>query len=209
MATKRDDIGRRLVPVERHAPAWSNPVAGIRGDHDLTPGDIPATGAPLMRAAVLVPLVERPEGWTVLLTQRTDHLHHHAGQISFPGGRAEDADETPVATALRECEEEIGLDRRHVEIAGALDTYQTGTGFLIAPIVGLISPGFDLTLDAFEVKEAFEVPLAFVLDPTNHQRQSRVWNGRERHFYVLPYENRYIWGATAGMLVNLHAKLRN
>jgi 8-oxo-dGTP pyrophosphatase MutT (NUDIX family) len=209
MATKRDDIGRRLVPVERHAPAWSNPVAGIRGDHDLTPGDIPATGAPLMRAAVLVPLVERPEGWTVLLTQRTDHLHHHAGQISFPGGRAEDADETPVATALRECEEEIGLDRRHVDIVGALDTYQTGTGFLIAPIVGLISPGFDLTLDAFEVKEAFEVPLAFVLDPTNHQRQSRVWNGRERHFYVLPYENRYIWGATAGMLVNLHAKLRN
>ena len=209
MATTRDDIGRRLVPVELHAPAWRNPVSGTRGDHDLTPGDKPANGAPLMRAAVLVPLVERPEGWTVLLTQRTDHLHHHAGQISFPGGRAEDEDDTPVATALRECEEEIGLDRGHVEIAGALDTYQTGTGFLIAPIVGLVRPNFDLTLDAFEVKEAFEVPLSFILDPANHQRQSRVWNGRERHFYVLPYENRYIWGATAGMLVNLHAKLRS
>lgn len=208
MRAGRQDIGRCLVPVERHAPAWRNPIAATRGDHDLTPGDRPQTDVPLMRAAVLVPLVERPGGWTVLLTQRTDHLHHHAGQISFPGGRAEDDDETPVETALRECEEEIGLDRRHIEIVGALDTYQTGTGFLIAPIVGLIDPQFELTLDSFEVKEAFEVPLSFVLDPGNHKRESRVWKGKERHFYVLPYENRYIWGATAGMLVNLHAMLR-
>jgi len=208
MRAPRRDIGQRLVPVAEHAPAWRNPVAATRGDHDLTPEDAPKANGPLMRAAVLVPLVERPAGWTVLLTQRTDHLHHHAGQISFPGGRAEDHDETPVETALRECEEEIGLARHHIEIVGALDTYQTGTGFLIAPIVGLISPGFDLTLDAFEVKEAFEVPLDFVLDPQNHKRESRVWKGRERQFYVLPYENRYIWGATAGMLVNLHAKLR-
>ncbi|MBM3557244.1 MAG: CoA pyrophosphatase [Alphaproteobacteria bacterium] len=200
-------LSERLRKIEESDPAWRAPAAQRRGDHELNPGSLAEAPRDLMPAAVLVPLVARAKGWTVLLTQRTDHLHHHAGQISFPGGRVEDGDATPVATALRESEEEIGLDRRHVDVVGALDTYQTGTGFLVAPIVGVVEPSFDLTLDAFEVKEAFEVPLAFVLDPANHQRQSRFWKGRERHFYVLPFENRYIWGATAGMLVNLHAKL--
>ena len=179
--------------------------ADRRGDHDLNPGA--PRGEPLIPAAVLVPLVDRPAGMTVLLTERTAHLDDHPGQISFPGGRVEDGDEGAVATALRETEEEVGLDRGHVEIVGDLDQYETVTGFIITPVVGLVSPGFSLTLDAFEVAQVFEVPLDFVLDPRNHQRHSRVFRGTERHYYVLAYENRYIWGATAGMLVNLYHKV--
>jgi 8-oxo-dGTP pyrophosphatase MutT (NUDIX family) len=179
--------------------------AGRRGDHDMNPGA--PRRQPLTPAAVLVPLVERPQGMTVLLTQRTDHLDDHPGQISFPGGRAEAHDDGPVETALRETEEEIGLERRYVEVVGGLDRYETVTGFLVTPVVGLVTPGFSLTLDAFEVAEAFEVPLDFVLDPANHERHSRVIHDIPRHFYVLPYEGRFIWGATAGMLVDLHRKL--
>ncbi|MFN3232749.1 MAG: CoA pyrophosphatase [Alphaproteobacteria bacterium] len=164
-------------------------------------------GKPLRPAAVLVPIVLRPAGHTVLLTERTDHLNHHAGQVSFPGGRVEPEDTGPVDTALRETEEEIGLDRGFVDIAGALDVYETGTGFSITPIVGFVREGFDLTLDAFEVAEAFEVPLDFFLDPANHTRESREWQGRLRHYYVMPYDGHHIWGATAGMLVNLYQKL--
>lgn len=163
---------------------------------------------PLTPAAVLVPLVDRPPAMTVLLTRRTEHLDNHAGQISFPGGRVEEHDADPVETALRETEEEIGLHRRHVvEIAGFLHSYQTITGFLITPVVGFVAPPFELTLDAFEVAEAFEVPLSFVLDPRNHERHNRTYRGQERSFYVIPYENRYIWGATAAMLVGLSRKL--
>ncbi|HOW74795.1 MAG TPA: CoA pyrophosphatase [Candidatus Competibacteraceae bacterium] len=162
----------------------------------------------LTPAAVLVPLVERPDGYTVLLTQRTAHLEHHAGQISFPGGRAEEEDAGPVETALREAEEEIGLHRRHVvEIAGFLDLYQTVTGFLITPAVGFVTPPFDLRLDDFEVAEAFEVPLDFILDPRHHERHSMLYQGRQRQYYVIPYENRFIWGATAAMLVNFARRL--
>ena len=157
----------------------------------------------LRPAAVLVPLVERPEGLTVLLTKRTDHLYDHAGQISFPGGRVEPDDENAIATALRETEEEIGVGPEHIEIVGEIDTYMTGTGFSITPVVGFVSPDYTLQIDEFEVAEVFEVPLAFVMDPDNHERRSAVYKGVERHFYVLPYEDRYIWGATAGMLVNL------
>lgn len=163
-----------------------------------------------MPAAVLVPLVERPEGFTVLLTQRTAHLEHHAGQISFPGGRAEDHDRGPVETALREAEEEIGLHRRHVrEIAGFLDLYQTVTGFLVTPVVGFVEPPFELTLDAFEVAEAFEVPLKFVLDPRHHEYRGMYYKGQQRRYYVIPYQNRFIWGATAAMLVGFARRLRN
>lgn len=177
-----------------------------RGDHDLNPGmPKPTTLKP---AAVLVPIVERPAGLTVILTQRTDHLNDHAGQISFPGGRTEPEDPTPEATALRETEEEIGLPRDRIETVGKLDIYVTRTGYEVTPIVGLVSPPFPIKPDPFEVADVFEVPLSFVVDPVNHQRDSRTHKGVLRQFYVLPYEERYIWGATAGMLVNLSDVLR-
>lgn len=161
-----------------------------------------------MPAAVLVPLVVRSQVPAVLLTKRTDHLHHHPGQISFPGGRVEAQDSTPVDTALRETEEEIGLDRRHVELLGALPDYYTGTGFRVTPVVGLVHPPFELRLDAFEVAEAFEVPLGHFLDPANHQRHSLMHEGRERQFHAMPYRGYFIWGATAGILMSLYRLLR-
>ncbi len=161
----------------------------------------------LRPAAVLVPVVRRDAGLTVLLTRRTDHLYDHAGQISFPGGRSEAHDESPAATALRETFEEIGLPRSLVEVLGALPEYTTVTGYRVTPVVGLVSPPPAFKLDAFEVAEAFEVPLAFVLDPDNHQRNTLQYQGRTRHYYAIPYEQRYIWGATAGMLMNLYAFL--
>ncbi|MBL8808412.1 MAG: CoA pyrophosphatase [Rhodospirillales bacterium] len=176
-------------------------IGRVRGDHDGNPGMAPA--GTMKAAAVLVPLVARPEGLSVLLTQRTAHLHDHAGQISFPGGRLEPDDPDAVAAALRETEEEIGLHRRHVDVVGRLDTYQTRTSYEVTPVVGLVTPPFELTPDPFEVADIFEVPLAFVLDPRNRERRSRDFQGTQRHFWVLPYPDRYIWGATAGMLVNL------
>ncbi|UCH76235.1 MAG: CoA pyrophosphatase [Rhodospirillales bacterium] len=170
------------------------------GDHDLNPGLRP-TGA-LTPAAVLVPLVLRTDGPTVLLTQRTDHLNDHAGQISFPGGRIEADDETPEAAALRETEEEVGLSRAKIRLIGRLDTYIVRTGFIVTPAVGFVHPPFDIDPDPFEVAEVFEVPLSFIMDRANHQRRSREFRGVQRSFYVLEYEHRYIWGATAAMLVN-------
>jgi 8-oxo-dGTP pyrophosphatase MutT (NUDIX family) len=161
----------------------------------------------LRPAAVLVPLVRREAGLTILLTQRTDHLYDHAGQISFPGGRSEAHDESPAATALRETFEEIGLPHSLVEVLGALPEYTTVTGYRVTPVVGLVSPPPAFKLDAFEVAEAFEVPLTFFLDPGNHQRNTLQYQGRTRHYYAMPYEQRYIWGATAGMLMNLYAFL--
>lgn len=163
--------------------------------------------AELRPAAVLVPMVRREAGLTILLTQRTDHLYDHAGQISFPGGRSEVHDESAAATALRETFEEIGLPRSHVEVLGLLPEYTTVTGYRVTPVVGLVSSPPVLSLDAFEVAEAFEVPLNFFLDPVNHQRNTLQYQGRTRHYYAMPYENRYIWGATAGMLMNLYALL--
>ncbi|QID18228.1 CoA pyrophosphatase [Nitrogeniibacter mangrovi] len=159
-------------------------------------------------AAVLVPLVTRPGGLTVMLTQRTDHLHHHPGQISFPGGRVEAGDEGPVGTALRETEEEVGLHRRHVELLGQLPEYRTGTGFCVTPVVGLVHPPFDLSPDSFEVAEVFEVPLDFLVDPLNHRRETLFYRGRERTYYAMPWRHYHIWGATAGMLVALSGILR-
>ena len=173
-----------------------------RGDHDLNPG-MTAPSAALRPAAVLVPLIDRPDGMSVLLTQRTPHLSAHAGQISFPGGRIEEGDADATEAALRETEEEIGLTRGHIRVIGRLDTYVTGTGFEITPIVGIVKIPFPLAIDPFEVAEAFEVPLSFVLDPNNHRRMTREFEQRKRVFFVLPFENRNIWGATAGMLVNL------
>lgn len=155
-------------------------------------------------AAVLVPVVNRPGQPTLLFTQRTAHLHDHAGQISFPGGRVDDDDPDRVATALRETEEETGLSRQRIEIIGRLPDYDILTGFRVTPIVGWVEPPFELRPDPFEVAEMFEVPLGFFLDPANHQRHSDVFNGRTRHYYSMPFGERYIWGATAGMLYTLY-----
>jgi len=154
-------------------------------------------------AAVLVPLVRREPGITVLLTQRTEDMPSHAGQIAFPGGRTQNEDADAKATALRETEEEVGLSRTFVQVIGAVDLYRTGTGYEITPVVGIVTPGFTIHADPREVADVFEVPLAHFLDAQNHRIDSRVWQGRERRFYAMPYGKRYIWGATAGMLKNL------
>jgi 8-oxo-dGTP pyrophosphatase MutT (NUDIX family) len=177
-------------------------------DFDLNPEAAPElVGHPQPRpAAVLVPVVAR-ERLTVLLTQRTDHLPSHAGQIAFPGGKMESADKDPLATALREAREEIGLEPHFVEPLGYLDAYLTGTDFRIFPVVALVQPGFALTLDAREVADAFEVPLAFLMDERNHATHVRTWRGAERRFYAMPFQQRYIWGATAGIMRNMHQRL--
>ena len=163
----------------------------------------------MIAASVLIPLVARADGLTMLLTRRTDHLAAHAGQISFPGGRAEEVDVSPVDTALREAHEEIGLARRHVEIIGQLPDYLTGTGYHITPVVGLLTPPFELTADTGEVAEIFEVPLAHLMNGAHHQRLSiDLPAGGRRSFYAMPYERYFIWGATAGMLRNLFHFLR-
>lgn len=194
--------GRRGFGGTSDAQEAAEVRASIRGDREVTP-DMTQPSAALRAAAVLVPLVDRRGGLTVLLTQRTAHLSAHAGQISFPGGRMEPDDADATATALRETEEEVGLPREHVRVVGRLDNYVTGTGFEITPVVGIVTPPFPIVIDPYEVAEAFEVPLAYVLDPRNHHQVERDSAGRRRVFYVLPYEGRNIWGATAGMLVNL------
>lgn len=182
-----------------------------RGDHDLNPGEVPGLVAVAVPkpAAVLIPVVTGSQGLSVLLTQRTDTLPTHAGQVAFPGGKLEPGDATPLAAALRETEEEIGLAARFVEPIGYLDSYQTGTGYRVVPVVALIRPGFALTLDAREVADTFEVPLDFLMDPANHQRHAREWRGKLRHFYAMPFGERYIWGATAGMLRNFYERLHH
>jgi 8-oxo-dGTP pyrophosphatase MutT (NUDIX family) len=149
------------------------------------------------------PLGHRDDGLRVLLTQRTSHLSDHAGQISFPGGRVEPDDANREETALRETEEEIGLTRAHVTLLGRLPTYEIPSGFRITPVVGWIEPPFELKLDAFEVLSVFEAPLAHFLDPERYQRREYRFGGRHRHYLAIPYEGRYIWGATAGMLYSL------
>jgi len=159
-------------------------------------------------AAVLVPVVRREKELTVLFTRRTAHLHDHAGQISFPGGRTEPGDAGAAETAMRETREEIGLAAERVEVIGELPQYVTVTGYRVTPVVGLVTPPLDLRPDDFEVAEVFEAPLAFLLDPANHQRNHVLFDGRERYYYAIPYQTHYIWGATAGMLMNLYAYLR-
>jgi 8-oxo-dGTP pyrophosphatase MutT (NUDIX family) len=197
----RDEVRYRLA-------RWHGPGA-------VGPGSVPGDEGALERrsaeprpAAVLVGLVDREGEPALLLTRRTEHLRDHAGQICFPGGRIEPDDASAAAAALREAEEEIGLDPARVAIIGRLPPYQTVTGFRIHPVVGWISPPFELRPDPFEVAEAFEVPLRFVLDPENHRRQSYRRGPVTRAYYVLPYQGRFIWGATAGILVNLARVLR-
>ena len=144
---------------------------------------------------------------TLLLTQRAATLSKHAGQIAFPGGRIDPEDASPAAAALREAYEEIGLPPEFVTPLGFLDSYRTGTGYRIEPLVALVQPGFELRLQESEVADAFEVPLAFLMDHANHETHTKIWQGAERRFYAMPYENRYIWGATAGILKNMHERL--
>jgi 8-oxo-dGTP pyrophosphatase MutT (NUDIX family) len=187
----------------RHKIAGHRPITEIvRGDHNLNPGMNP--NGPLTPAAVLVPLILREGGITVLFTQRTRQLAKHPGQISFPGGHVEEHDSSAEATALRETEEEVGLAPKHIDLIGRLDTYVIRTGFKVTPVVGIVQPPFEINPDTQEVDEVFEVPFGFLMDPANHQRHSRTFEGNRREFYAMPYEGRYIWGATAGMIVNLH-----
>lgn len=162
-----------------------------------------------IQAAVLVPLINRDTGITVLFTQRTTHLADHAGQISFPGGRVEAGDASMHDTALREAEEEIGLPCSQVEVLGMLPDYYILTGFRVTPVVGLVEPPFSVKLDSFEVAEIFEVPLHFFLDPANHEQHNISYQGKPRQYYAMPYQGHFIWGATAGILYNLYQALRD
>jgi 8-oxo-dGTP pyrophosphatase MutT (NUDIX family) len=191
------DLAGLRARLKRAAPTFS-----VYGD-DGTGRE----AAAITPAAVLVPIVAHPDGLTVLFTQRTTHLKAHAGQVSFPGGRAESSDPTPEFTALREAQEEIGLRDDRVEIVARLPDYLTRTGFRVTPIVGLLTPPLGLVPDSREVAEIFEVPLAFLLDPRNHQRHTREFQGQTVGYYAMPYGERHIWGATAGMLLNLYRLL--
>ncbi len=205
--------GEPPVPASQLEPGWlrerfRTPVAWLPefGDEE----EKHFSDRPPVPAAVLVPLVVRDQGLQMLLTMRTAHLHDHAGQISFPGGRVDPDDEDAIATALRETEEEIGLSHRHIEVIGHLPDYQTGTGFKVTPVVALVHPPFELAADEFEVAEIFEVPLSFLMDGANHQRRSAEFPNRpgRRSFYAMPWERYFIWGATAAMLRNLYHFLR-
>lgn len=196
---------QRLRP---EPPLVGDLIGRPRGDHELQPEPMSAPDeAAAVPAAVLIPVVQRAEGPTVILTQRAAALRSHSSQVAFPGGRVDAVDGSPVVTALRETEEEIGLSRQHVRTLGFLDAYLTGTGYRIVPVVALVEPDFSLTLNPLEVDAAFEAPLSFLLDPANHRREGREWKGMYRTYYAMPFGERYIWGATAGIIRNLYERL--
>ena len=179
-----------------------------KGDFLLNPD---MTGRPAVErprdAAVLVPIIDRGPDVTVLLTRRTDHLPTHAGQVAFPGGKIDPDDSGPIGASLREAEEEIGLDRNAVDLIGLGDPYVTGSGFRIVPVVGIVSPDAGFVPNPEEVAEIFEVPLSFLMNDANHHQGRRMWQGRERRFYVMPYHRHYIWGVTAGIIRTLYDRM--
>ena len=185
------DLDRLRSVLQSHPSRSVFVIEDGVGDEELKP------------ASVLFPIVLRQSGPSVLLTQRTAHLKDHPGQISFPGGRVEPADDSPAATALREAQEEIGLAARHVEILGYLPEYRTGTGFRVTPVVAVVKPPFDLRPEPGEVAEIFEVPFSFLMDSANHQQHSQHYRGKLRHYFAMPYGEYFIWGATAGIIVTL------
>ena len=180
------------------------PVSGDPGNDRML--QIIAQERPIRPAAVLIPVVDHAEP-TVLLTQRAAHLNDHAGQISFPGGKIDATDATPLDAALREAEEEIGLGPESIDPIGYLDLYATGFGFRILPTLARIKPGFKLRINETEVDDAFEVPLAFLMNPANHQLHAKEFRGMERYYYAMPFAERYIWGATAGILRVLYERI--
>lgn len=178
----------------------------LYGDHRWNPGmDFSAVG--LRDAAVLIPIVDHGSEASVILTRRTEALRSHSGQVAFPGGRIDPTDASPEEAALRETEEEIGLDRSFIDVIGRLPDYASGSGYLIAPVLGIVRPGFQLTINEDEVADAFEVPLSFLMQPQNHVRDSGVWQEQERFFFRMPYEQWMIWGVTAGIIRTLYERL--
>lgn len=201
--TAQDFRRRALEQVAPLDQAWRE-----HGDHVLNRDSILEIEQLNLRdAAVLIGVIDDPDEARVILTKRTDKLRKHAGQIAFPGGGIDDTDPSPEEAALREAEEEIGLDRRFVETVGRLPQYLAGTGFRIQPVLAVVQPGFVITPNPDEVESVFEVPLAFLMNPDNHQQDSRVWQGAVRHFYVMPYRERHIWGITAGIIRTLYERL--
>jgi 8-oxo-dGTP pyrophosphatase MutT (NUDIX family) len=201
------DRARARLSLEVPRGLTDPSVEGARGDLDLNPEIWVRAGVKAERpAAVLVPIIDRSEP-TVLLTLRTAELASHAGQVAFPGGKIDPADESPVAAAMREAREETGLAPTLIEPIGYLDLYLTFSGFRILPTVARVKPDFTLVPNPKEVTEVFEVPLKFLMTPANHERKTRDWNGFARDYYAIPYQNRYIWGITAGILRNLYERV--
>lgn len=199
-------LRQRLLEKLTPPSEWSAESAAVRSDFDLNPGAQP-TGKALRPAAVLIPIIAGPDGATVLMTRRSDSLASHTGQIAFPGGRL-DPGETAVQAALREAFEEVALDPAVVEVLGVGDTYETGTGFLVTPVVGWLTQAPSVTPSPAEVAEVFEVPWDFVMNPINHRQDSYQLEGQPvRHFWAMPYQERYIWGVTASILRGLCARL--
>jgi 8-oxo-dGTP pyrophosphatase MutT (NUDIX family) len=198
-------FARRAAERLRH-DGGAAALAALPGDHVLNPGFVMGEG-PYRDAAVLIPVVARAPTATMLLTMRTPHLTTHAGQIAFPGGKIDPTDASPTDAALREAEEEIGLDRAFVVPVGTLDPYLTGTGYRIVPVVAMVEPGHRLTLNPHEVVSAFEVPLHFLMSPDNHRRGSREIRGATRYFYEMPFGEHYIWGVTAGIIRGLYERV--
>ncbi len=201
-------LEERLRSVLDPIDSWSEAQAPARSDYDLNPEMRPASRV-LRQAAVLVPIVVRAEGATVLLTRRSDTLNSHTGQVAFPGGRL-DSGETALQAALREAHEEIGLLPERLRPIGLSDSHETGTGFRVTPVVAMLEPPFDLTLNPDEVADVFETPWDFLMDEANHRRESMIWQGAERFFWAMPWDDagieRYIWGATAGMIRALRTR---